>query len=448
LPTDIPDPLVRRALAVGRYMLVLGDRAGTAVVAVGGGDLPPPLAQPILPASGREESLPLAEALAQARRERDPQQNGTKSIKAVADDAAEVSGKVERVVALFTEIAEGRRDPASISDEVDVLCGLLQRLDRDGRWEEALRVARALAMLLALLGRWIQLLRSLQIAVGAAERLVDDSSKAWALHEQGTWQLVADRHAEADALLGAARDLRAQIGDRRGLAMTERNLQALCRVLRAGLHAPVDPPPVPPPESWIEQILDSPPLVAILAVLLLGVGGAAGAIIASDADSANSVASGPSSKTTAAQTAGNSTPAVAGQGTGSTTSPAPTGTTSSKSAGEGSASEESHTLTSTKGSNAPAAPSAPVRVIANVRETSVALAWTAPADGGDAITSYTITPYVGAEAQTTTRLEGSPPATSTTVSGLASGTSYTFTVTAKNAIGEGPASEHSNAVTP
>jgi hypothetical protein len=425
---------------------VLGDRAGTAVVAVDDGDVPPPLAQPIVPATSREAPLPLARALAQARRERDSPREATESFEAVLGDASEASGKVERIIGLFTEIAEGRRDPASISDEVDALCGLVQRLDRDGRWEESLRVARALAMLLALLGRWIQLLHSLQVAVGAAKRLMDDSGKAWALHEQGTWQLVANEHAEADELLGKARDLRERIGDRRGQAMTERNLQALCRVLRAELHTWPDPPP----KSLLERMLESPLLVVVLAVLLLVVGGAAGAIIASDADSTSnnsSAASRPPSKTTAAQAAGSgTTDAVAGQSTGSTTSSAPTGTTSNNSVG--STAEESHTVASTKGPGVPTAPFAPARITANVREAGVTVAWTAPADGGDAITAYTITPYTGAEAQPPTHVEGSSPATTAAVSGLTAGTSYTFTVSAENAIGEGPASEHSNAVTP
>ena len=68
------------------------------------------------------------------------------------------------------------------------------------------------------------------------------------------------------------------------------------------------------------------------------------------------------------------------------------------------------------------------------------VSWTAPGSGGSAITSYTVTPYVGSAAQTPVTVSGSPPATLTTVSGLTNGTSYTFTVSATNAVGTGPAS--------
>ena len=59
----------------------------------------------------------------------------------------------------------------------------------------------------------------------------------------------------------------------------------------------------------------------------------------------------------------------------------------------------------------------------------------APPSGNNPITSYTVTPYVGSAAQPTTVVSGTPPATTTTVSGLTNGTTYTFTVTATNAIG-------------
>ena len=79
---------------------------------------------------------------------------------------------------------------------------------------------------------------------------------------------------------------------------------------------------------------------------------------------------------------------------------------------------------------------------------SATVSWTAPSDGGSPITSYTITPYIGSSAQTPTTINGSPPANQTTINGLTNGTTYTFTVTATNSVGDGPASTPSNAVTP
>ena len=60
---------------------------------------------------------------------------------------------------------------------------------------------------------------------------------------------------------------------------------------------------------------------------------------------------------------------------------------------------------------------------------SADVSWTAPASGGP-VTSYKITPYVGSTAQTPTTVTGTPPATSKTITGLTTGTTYTFTVQA------------------
>jgi hypothetical protein len=94
------------------------------------------------------------------------------------------------------------------------------------------------------------------------------------------------------------------------------------------------------------------------------------------------------------------------------------------------------------------APGAPTGVSATPGDGSVAVSWTAPPDGGSPITGYTVTPYVGATAQATTTVTGSPPGTATTITGLSNGTAYTFTVTATNAVGTGPASAASASVTP
>ena len=100
------------------------------------------------------------------------------------------------------------------------------------------------------------------------------------------------------------------------------------------------------------------------------------------------------------------------------------------------------------GSGPPTVPGVPTGVTATAGDGSAAVTWSAPPDGGSPITSYTVTPYVGSTAQPTTVVSGAPPATSASVTGLTNGTTYTFTVTATNAVGTGMASLPSNAVTP
>jgi hypothetical protein len=97
---------------------------------------------------------------------------------------------------------------------------------------------------------------------------------------------------------------------------------------------------------------------------------------------------------------------------------------------------------------APTVPGAPTNVTATAGNRSATITWSAPSDGGSAITRYTITPYIGTTAQTPTVISGGPPAPSATVTGLKNGTTYTFTVTATNAVGTGPPSAQSNPVTP
>ncbi len=112
--------------------------------------------------------------------------------------------------------------------------------------------------------------------------------------------------------------------------------------------------------------------------------------------------------------------------------------------GTGSPSAQSNAVTPT----APTAPAAPTGVTATAGNAQATLTWTAPNDGGSALTSYRVTPYIGGVAQTPTTITGSPPVTTATVTGLTNGTAYTFRVSATNAVGTGPESAASNSVTP
>jgi PKD repeat protein len=204
-----------------------------------------------------------------ARRER---RTKTEETRTVVENASEVMDKIEHALAIVNGVASGDLDLQALGDEADDLFGLLQRLNGARRWKDALRVARCLAVVAALIGRWIELLRSLRMALHAAEELGDPLGEAWALHELGTLHLVAGRHAEANRQLDRAREIRQQSGSR-DIAATNANLQVLCQILR-------ERAPRRASERMLDQLVRRPWLALIVATTLLVVGGAVGAVLA------------------------------------------------------------------------------------------------------------------------------------------------------------------------
>jgi hypothetical protein len=195
-------------LTVGRYVMDVGAPEGMTVRRVRLRGAPPP---ELVEALAEEARPPLAAA------------------EEAIEDANEVAAKVDHAATLFTKVAKGEIDVATIAGELDRLFALLSRLDRAGRYEEALRLARVLARLLALATRLVALVGTLRIAVHAAEALADSKALAWALHELGALALGADDAEAAERDLGEARRLREQDGDQAGLAATEHNLRYVAR---------------------------------------------------------------------------------------------------------------------------------------------------------------------------------------------------------------------------
>jgi hypothetical protein len=95
-------------------------------------------------------------------------------------------------------------------------------------------------------------------------------------------------------------------------------------------------------------------------------------------------------------------------------------------------------------SSAVGVPGAPTIGTATISGTTATVPYTAPTDnGGSTITSYTAVSSPGGITGTLSQAGSG----SITVSGLTGGTSYTFTVYATNAFGNGPNSSASNSVT-
>ena len=168
---------------------------------------------------------------------------------------------------------------------------VLARLDKDGRYEEWLRYARAINGLLALALRWAKLVGSLRDTLRAAERVPDlEQAVAWAEHELGTLHLAVEDAAGAERRLERARDIRERLGDTDGLAASEQSLGVLCRQEALGrrLHRRRGPD---------RRLL----LALAAALLLLLIGGVAGAMI-DPVDAANALTvriDGPGSVTSA-----------------------------------------------------------------------------------------------------------------------------------------------------
>ena len=181
--------------------------------------------------SGEVESL--QHAFAEAAPPKQPES----ALATEVDEASQATAKIERAVALCKGVGEGKAlDPTQLGLEVGALLDCLERLDRKKEHRKSIQMARALASLLMLLKRWADLLQTLRTVLRAGEALGDQETIAWARHELGTLKLAAGDVAGADRDLGRAREIREQIGDRRGLAATERNLHALCDHLRSTLH--------------------------------------------------------------------------------------------------------------------------------------------------------------------------------------------------------------------
>jgi hypothetical protein len=199
---------VTARVQVGRFVFEIGGPAGTRAdlaSAPGGADpaeLAVALSQP-----GPSDALGAAEGS--------------------LEDAASVTGRVERSLELFTTVASGRFDRGIVLREVDALLVTLERLDREGRYDDVFRLARALTGLLALLTRWVALAQSLRMALKAARALGSKAGEAWARHELGTLSLGAEDAQAAHRELEQARRLRQQVGDEAGTEVTTHNLAVL-----------------------------------------------------------------------------------------------------------------------------------------------------------------------------------------------------------------------------
>jgi Bacterial Ig-like domain len=197
-------------------------------------------------------------------------------------------------------------------------------LDRDGRFEEELRLLRALHGLLVLARRWLDLIRGLRRGLSAAEEAGDLAAQAWVRHELGSLHLCADDSEAAAKQLGQALRLQQRLGQATGTCATRHNLDSAQRDLATRAAS----------KPWSRRRLLRLTVVAG-AFTLLAVGGTGMALALGD-DSPS-----PPIPTTTSTTAGTS------ETTDTTTTPPTTSTTTSTTTGSTETTDT--TTTSTQG---------------------------------------------------------------------------------------------------
>jgi hypothetical protein len=168
------------------------------------------------------------DALAEAGEVRTP----VAALEKLQANADTVTSKCERAHEFSRAAAEGRLlDADVVMAEVDSLLRLAERLDRDGRFDEELRLLRALHGFLVLVRRWLDLIRALRRALSAAEEAGDLAGQAWVRHELGSLHLCADQPDAAAEQLGQAFRLQQRLGQATGACATRHNLDSAQRDL-------------------------------------------------------------------------------------------------------------------------------------------------------------------------------------------------------------------------
>ncbi len=139
-----------------------------------------------------------------------------------------LTAPIDSAINYFVNWAEKhQKQPKNLLLEIDAIAQILEVAVRCSRWQEVLRLVKAVEGPLALSKRWGLWEQVLQRGLQASQAVRDQASEAWALHQLGTRALCFEQNSTASTYLARAIQLRKSLGDETAVAATRHNFNLL-----------------------------------------------------------------------------------------------------------------------------------------------------------------------------------------------------------------------------
>jgi len=149
----------------------------------------------------------------------------------------DLSNWQERLLNYFVGWIKQNPPLPDITDALDLTLNLLERANREHRWDDVITLGRGIEKVLCLVKRWSAWLRVLELILNAAKSLGNRAVQGWAMHQIGTRELCLNNLDAARQTLTEALNIRKALGDKAGAAVTQHNLNLIIA------------PPVPPRDT-------------------------------------------------------------------------------------------------------------------------------------------------------------------------------------------------------
>lgn len=156
-----------------------------------------------------------------------------------------------------------------ILDALDLTLTLLEKCNREHRWDEVIKLGRGIEEALTTVKRWSEWLRVLKMILKAAQELGSRATQGWAMHQLGTRDLCLGNLSNARDTLTQALKIREAIGDKAGAAVTRHNLNLLLAPPAPPRDTPRSGPKAGPKPGGFSPLTVFFGLVVVVAIIVI-----------------------------------------------------------------------------------------------------------------------------------------------------------------------------------